>query len=170
MAISAKKDSQDKLALIVDFVSTAQGLALNFCETNCIEVLQNIDGKAIKIREDDLDHVFKRRDASGQTFIQVNFTNGEKVLLTETLVGFKPQERFGLDMSRLPKVVTTSDIVSVFEAIQEALQDEVFNHEEIDTLKKVFESVVGGGEKIGFDLRTERNWLARLTVISHQSA
>jgi hypothetical protein len=65
-------------------------------------------------------------------------------------------------------VVTTSDVVSVFEALEEALQDEVFNFEEIETLKKVFESVIAGGERVGFDLATERSWLNRLTILSHR--
>ena len=35
-------------------------------------------------------------------------------------MGFKPVEIVGLDMSRIPKVVTTPDLVSVFEAIEDA--------------------------------------------------
>jgi hypothetical protein len=168
LALSARNDSQDKLALIIDYVNSAHGLGLKRRDDQKVDVLQILDGKSINIKEDAVEHVFQRKDAQGRSFIQVNFSSGEKVLITETLVGFKPVERRDLDMSRLPRVVTTSDVVSVFEALEEALQDEVFNFEEIETLKKVFESVIAGGERVGFDLATERSWLNRLTILSHR--
>ena len=66
----------------------------------------------------------------------MNFQNSYKVLLTDNLIGFKPQETLGLDMTRIPKVVTTPDLFSVYEAIEESLGSDTQDHE-VEILKKV---------------------------------
>jgi hypothetical protein len=77
-------------------------------------------------------------------------------------VGFKPTETFGLDMAKIPKVVTTPDLMSVFEAIEESMSSDIQNEHELEILKKVYQSILQGGELAGFDLKFERNWLSRL--------
>jgi predicted glycosyltransferase len=64
-------------------------------------------------------------------------------------------------MEKIPKVVTTPDIQSVFDAIQEVLQSND-EQEELDVLRKVYDSVLCGGESVGFDLKEERKILACL--------
>ena len=66
-------------------------------------------------------------------------------------------------MSKLPKVVTTPDLISVVEAIEDNLNSESAHPIELDILRKVFDSVVSGGEAIGFDLAKARDWLHRLS-------
>lgn len=110
----------------------------------------------------DVEEVISRVDGEGQSFLQVNFLSGKKILLTETLVGFKPAEASGLDLTKLPKVVTTPDLISVVEAIEEALSSPKGGKEELEVLKQVFSSVLKGAETVGFDLKTEKVWLQHL--------
>ena len=59
--------------------------------------------------------------------------------------------------------------MSVFEAIEEAVTS-ASRPEDADALKKVYQSILLGGEDIGFDLTTERSWLRRLPVISSKAS
>ena len=157
-------DLNDVVAEIRRFVDGSEGL--RFIEsplTDYITIEQNLDKKRITLNCFDLEEILYREDESGKNFLQVNFVSGKKILITTTLIGFRPLGLFGLDMERLPKVVTTPDIQSVFEAIQESLHanDE---QEELDVLRKVYDSVVCGGESVGFDLKEERKTLACIPV------
>lgn len=147
---------------ILNFVDASKGLRAKINESGRVQIRQDLDGKLFTFNSQDVNEVLHRADAEGKPFIQVNFKNGTKVLLTETLVGFKPLETLGLDMSRIPKVVTTPDLASVYEAIEESMgADNVLEHE-AEILKKVYSAIVAGGEKVGFDLGFERKWLNRL--------
>ncbi len=150
------------LTQIRRFVSRSSGLRETDSAMGCLSVLQVLDGKGIRIAAADLEDVLFRTDVDGQDFIQVNFRTGLKILMTDTLIGFKPTQLVGLDMSRLPKVVTTPDIVSVFEAIQEALHGGEPNDGEVAMLRRVYDAVLAGGESAGFDLKTERAWIRRI--------
>jgi hypothetical protein len=159
-------ESQSKqlelLTQILDFVKQTSGLRRRASQEGLLEIWQVSDGKFIAIRPEDLDEVLFRSDTDGRDFIQVNFRKGTKILLTNTLIGFKPAPLIGLDTSKLPKVVTTPDIMSIFEAIQETMHASETTDEEVIVLKKVFEAVIAGGELVGFDLATEKVWLTRL--------
>lgn len=157
-------DFNDVVAEIRRFVDSSEGL--RFVEsplTDYITIEQRLDKKRITLNCFDLEEILHREDEGGKNFLQVNFVSGKKILITTTLIGFRPLGLFGLDMERLPKVVTTPDIQSVFEAIQESLHanDE---QEELDVLRKVYDSVVCGGESVGFDLKEERKTLACIPV------
>jgi hypothetical protein len=145
----------DLLSIIEDFIAKSQGLQLEKETSGSLAISQKGDSKKIKVKLTDLVDVLARKDAEGKEFVQVNFITGKKILLTDQLIGFKPFPVPDLDVSKLPKVVTTVDLLSVFEAIEDST-------EEADTLKKVFQSILMGGEDVGFDLTTERTWLRRL--------
>lgn len=162
MSNSKSKSTHAELDHILNFVDSSKGLRAQMGETGKIQIRQDLDGKVFSFSSVDLAEVLHRADAEGKAFIQVNFKNGTKVLLTETLVGFKPMETIGLDMSRIPKVVTTPDLVSVYEAIEESLGSDSGLDHEVEILKKVYLAIVSGGEKVGFDLTLERLWLNRL--------
>lgn len=150
---------------VLSFVEQSQGLKSNRTSEGGFRVTQSVDGKAFSFRSEDLSEVVHRFDTDGKGFIQVNFTGGLKVLLTDSLVGFKPVQVSGLDMNKLPKVVTTPDLVSVLEAIEETLSTENGNgvgESEVEVLKRVYQAILVGGETAGFDLAFERRWLARL--------
>lgn len=144
------------------FVERAKGLSAQIVGASRLRIEQHVDGKFISVDVLSLDDVLFRSDNEGAEFIQVNFVDGSKILLTDTLIGFKPFTPKGLDSSRLPRVVTTPDVINVFEAIQESLHSSGPNSHELSILKKVFEAVLCGGESIGFDLSLERSWMARI--------
>ncbi|MBY0316486.1 MAG: hypothetical protein K2Q26_13245 [Bdellovibrionales bacterium] len=163
-------DFQKVVVEIQNFIGGSSGLKLVESKLSDYMVIeQKIDKKRISINNFDLDEVLFREDEAGKPFLQVNFVSGKKILITETLVGFRPLGLFGLDMEKLPKVVTTPDIQSVFEAIQETLESNDLP-EELDVLRKVYDSVLCGGESVGFDLKEERKILARLPMTVTQAS
>lgn len=159
--IASPKPTQ-LLEEILDFVERSTGLSSDVTENGAVSIQQSVDGKTFHFKLQDLDDVLQRVDVDGKGFIQVNFASGNKVLFTDTLVGFKPRETVGLDMSKIPRVVTTPDLVSVFEAIEDSMGSDSTPEHEVEILKKVFVSILHGGESVGFDMTFERKWLARL--------
>ena len=157
----SQKPSQ-LLEEILEFVDHSGGLSSNVAESGSVSIQQSCDGKVFSFDAEKLSEVLRRTDGDGKTFIQINFTTGYKVLFTDTLVGFKPRETFGLDMSRIPKVVTTPDLVSVYDAIEDSLSSDMAPDNEVEILKKVYWAILHGGETAGFDLNTEKEWLSRL--------
>lgn len=152
----------DHLGQIKEFVASSSGLRSSLIGNEKIEILQCTDGKAIAFHLEELDEVIRRIDSDGHLFLQVNFRSGKKILLTQNLIGFKPAPSQGLDLAKLPKVVTTPDLLSVVEAIEDSLVSNPEHHDEVDVLRKVFDSVLRGGEAVGFDLTSERVWLQNI--------
>lgn len=159
---SKSKSTHTELDLILNYVDASKGLRAKIHESGRVQIHQDLDGKVFSFSFHEVNEVLHRSDSEGKPFIQLNFKNGTKVLLTETLIGFKPIETVGLDMTRIPKVVTTPDLVSVFEALEESLGADGAVDQEVEILKKVYTAIVTGGERVGFDLTTERQWLNRL--------
>lgn len=162
MANTKSKSTTTDLDNILNYVDSSKGLRAKVSESGGIEITQDIDGQGFTFHMQDIVEVLNRSDFEGKPFIQLNFKNNNKVLLTETLIGFKPTEILGLDMARLPKVVTTPDLKSVYEATEEALSSDSSSDHEVEVLKKVFLAILGGGEKVGFKLSKERFWANRL--------
>lgn len=162
--------TQERTAQICEFVEKSSGLNIVSGVTGTIGIHQKTDGKTLRIHVDAIEDVISRFDSDGQPFLQINFLDGKKILLTERLVGFKPAASAGLDMTKIPKVVTTPDLVSVVEAIEESLSAENTHPLEIEVLRKVFDAVIEGGEAIGFDLQDERAWLKRLANSKYKAS
>ncbi len=148
------------LKVLEDFVECSNGIELNLSEEN-VEICQREDAKRIHFRRRELKEVLVRQDKLGSDFLQLNFSDGKKILLTENLVGFKPSFVAGVDYSKLPNVVTTPDMVSVFEAIEEALRSNE-PEDEMNNLKRIFQAILEGGEAVGFDMENEKLWLLRV--------
>lgn len=153
---------------ISEFISQSAGLR-SWCLGSTIKIVQKADGKALSFLDTDVDEVIPRIDSDGQPFLQVNFYSGKKILLTSHFIGFKPAQCAGLDMERLPKVVTTPDLLSVVEAIEDSVSGAPQSGDEVDVLKRVFEAVLRGAESVGFDLTSERLWMQRM-LKSHSKA
>jgi hypothetical protein len=152
----------DQALQITDFVIKSTGLRTKPSIEGKIHIAQNTDGKAIAFAIDDLEEVVPRIDSDGHVFLQVNFMSGKKILLTQNLIGFKPVPSRGLDLTKLPKVVTTPDLLSVVEAIEDSISMAPSEMEEVEILKRVFDSVLKGAEAVGFDITPERMWLQSL--------
>lgn len=166
----SSQKSSDLVRQILTFIDSSSGLSVSSTNSNGVEIFQSIDGKRFKFDSMEINEVLKRMDSDGKEFIQVNFNSGIKVLFTDTLVGFKPKETTGLDMSKLPKVVTTPDLLSVFEAIEESLSSDIYPEQEVELLKRVFNSILVGGELAGFELTFERRWLQRLVATKNRAS
>ena len=149
----------NNIELISDFVTSHNGdlKALNHEKEICLT--QVADGKSITLKETEIDEVLFRKDERGKSFLQVNFMNDVKLLITEHLIGFKPTEVAGLESGRIPKVVTTPDLLNIIEAFGDG---EDYSFKEIDTLKKVYMAILAGGESVGFKLDRERQWLSQI--------
>lgn len=162
MSQSSPSQSSRLLEEVLGFIDHTNGLTSTMNQDGSVRIQQEVDGKSFRFSQDDLSEVVNRFDSDGKPFIQVNFASGLKILLTDSLVGFKPEQIFGLDMSKLPRVVTTPDLVSVLEAIEESLSGDLPQDHEIDILKRVYQAILVGAENAGFELTFERNWIARL--------
>ncbi|MGZ3744145.1 MAG: hypothetical protein ACXWMS_04605 [Syntrophales bacterium] len=156
------KSTNTDLDSILNYVDSSRGLEAKVGENGKIQIYQNLDGKVFNFLSEDISEILHRTDVDGKPFLQLNLKGSHKVLFTDTLIGFKPVETLGLDISRIPKVVTTPDLLSVFEAIEESLGAESGAEGEVEILKKVYFSILTGGEQVGFDLSFERKWLNRL--------
>lgn len=170
MSQSVGNEKIEQLVQIKEFVAKSSGLRSRSHTDTGMQISQQADGKVIAIAAADLEEVIHRVDSDGQVFLQVNFNSGKKILLTQNLIGFKPAPSRGLDLSKLPKVVTTPDLLSVVEAIEDSMTSTPTQPEELDVLKKVFDSVLRGAEAVGFDTTSERIWLQGLTRKTKASA
>lgn len=151
-------DKQDLFNLALAYIESSAGLKIRSSGGLKLELQQTVDQKLISIDFLEVGEVLKRFDAQNKDFLQINFSSGKKILVTDTLIGFKPIIPKGLTLDRLPKVVTTSDMVNVLEAIEETLMTATAQSE-IDTLKRIFSAILGGAEAVGFECREEREWL-----------
>ena len=141
------------------FVTHAEGLVWSLEKNEGqIIIFQTVDHKAIRFCVQTIEEVLERQDRDAM-FLQVNFTDGKKILVTDGLIGFKPLALEDFDMDRLPKVVTTSDLISVLEAIEELELNPQTLVEDQRALKKIYSSIVGGAENVGFEMTAEKAWL-----------
>lgn len=135
-----------------------------------LELTQKEDFKNISIEFEQIEKVLLRQDVDGSRFLQINFLNGVKILITKTLVGFKPNQLVGFDLTRIPRVVTTVDLISISKAIEDLFDSEETSESkvEVEILKKVYQSILYGAENVGFKMQAEKTWLS--AVLLNQSA
>lgn len=155
-------NTSDSLNQIINFLDAHSSFEYTMKE-NEITIQQAEDKKTIVLKTPEIEKVLSRVDFDGSQFLQVNFHGQLKILITKNLVGFKPVETLGFDSKKIPKVVTTVDLVSIVAAIED-LYDSEDNQQtltEIEVLKKVFQSILVGAEAVGFDMRSEKQWFSR---------
>ncbi len=153
---------QINLKTLCEYLKSASGLEVLHSDIEKVVIRQKIDGKSLSLEIAKIERIILRSDADG--ILQVNLADNKKLLVTNNLIGFKPAPLAQLDLSKIPKVVTTQDLNSVFEAIGEALYLGENPDDEMQLLKRIFDSVIAGGENIGFDLTKEKSWLGRLPI------
>lgn len=152
----------DSINQIINFLDQYSSYQYSMKE-NQIIIQQFEDKKIISLKTSDIEKVLSRVDYDGSQFLQVNFHDQTKILITKNLVGFKPIETIGFDSQKIPKVVTTVDLVSIVTAIEDLYdtEDSQQTLTEIEVLKKVFQSILVGAEIVGFDMRAEKVWFSR---------
>ncbi|MEY4615601.1 MAG: hypothetical protein RJB66_561 [Pseudomonadota bacterium] len=148
---------------IVRFIGRSSGLKVKDY-VSFFEITQLVDGKKLTIDVGSLEAVLHRQDQDGKAFLQINLHQSKKILVTDHLVGFKPKPINGLDLKKLPRVVTTPDLLSVLEAIEETLGSHDSGSKDAEMLKKAYFAIISGAEIIGFRMDQERAWLARLVA------
>ncbi len=159
--------SNESLDLIVQFLESH--LSFQFSVANLdLSITQSEDKKNIKFNLDKIEKVLNRVDYDGSPFIQINFISGLKLLITKNLIGFKPSEIIGFDTTKIPKVVTTVDLVSITKAIDDLADDveSVDSMTEMEVLKKVYQSILYGAVAVGFEMQTEKTWFANYLLNS----
>lgn len=146
---------------IVNFLESTRYAKFEFDQTS-LRITQSEDKKAISFKFADVEKVLTRTDYDGSQFIQINFQNRTKILITKNLIGFKPLDLIGFDSTKIPKVVTTVDLNSVFKAIEELTDDEdtYQTATELEVLKKVYQSIMLGAEQVGFEMKSEKQWFS----------
>lgn len=152
---------------IVNFLETTVQFKYSLDnDSSKMSLVQGEDKKAIQFSLADIEKVLNRQDYDGSQFIQINFTSGSKILITKNLVGFKPAELMGFDSNKIPRVVTTVDLISVSKAIEDLYEGEESyqTSTEVEVLKKVYQSILMGAESVGFDMRTEKQWFSRFLL------
>lgn len=183
--MDAPTASRKQLALldrIVEFAESSSGLEVALENRNAVSkdrnahsqamsstliLRQRLDGHAIEVPATRLSDILMRTDSDGRDFVQVNFEDGTKILITDRLIGFKPVvrdsrvpspgHRAATSLSKLPKVVTTPDIISVLEAIEDAIDSEDCD---LPMLRDLFEAIVRGAESVGFNVTREKSLMA----------
>lgn len=162
-------NTTDNVNTIINFIETAQFKNYVFDESHII-LVQSEDQKRIKFNFNDIEKVLERVDYDGSLFLQINFYNKTKILITKALVGFKPLEIVGFDSTKIPKVVTTVDLSSVKKAIEDLyeVEESYQTATEIDVLKKVYQSIMLGAEGVGFEIKAEKHWFGAFML--NQSA
>ncbi len=150
---------------IYDFVRRSKELDVQFVESSILKISQRIDGHVLFLDAGRLQDILMRTDADGRSFVQVNFHDSLKILITERLIGFKPMSRRSAApggapsqsvSAKLPRVVTTPDLMSVLEALEDAADSE---DRDLSVLRDLFDSIVCGAERVGFDVNREKAWL-----------
>jgi hypothetical protein len=127
-------------------------------------ITQAADGKCLGIPLEFVEEILDRYDENGALFLQVNFQTGLKILLTTNLIGFKPVLSHGVEINRLPRVVTTPDLGSVIEALQDLMIAQQPSAGDFLVLKGVGDAIVAGAEAVGFSLHEEKQALRSLAL------
>jgi hypothetical protein len=152
-------DAEHRFKMIHEFALKTVGLAPRPITLTLIEIRQMYDQKSVVIDVLHIKEVLERTDNDGKNFLQLNFTDGKKILVTDAFIGFKPVITPDRSSEKLPKVVTTSDLISVIEAIEDVSSGTVKNSkEDLDSFRKIYLSIIEGAEQIGFNCENEKNW------------
>lgn len=153
------------LDVLNDYAHCTEGLKIQVSDK--ITIAQSDDAKTISLSLSDIEEVLVRKDQDEKIFLQLNLNIGTKALLTNNWIGFKPVVEDDM-LEHVPRVVTTPDLLSVFEALEESKRFGLLD--EANTLRQVYMAIIQGGERIGFDMSEERLWIQRLGLSTAMSA
>lgn len=154
---------------VINYLESHTQFTFKFTEEK-LELTQKEDMKKILIDFEQIEKVLIRQDVDESKFLQINFSSGTKILITKSLVGFKPNQLVGFDLTKIPRVVTTIDLQSVSKAIEDLFdsEDTYETQTEIEILKKVYQSILYGAENVGFKMQAEKTWLTSV-VLNHSA-
>jgi hypothetical protein len=148
---------------ITSFIGRSTGLRFTTSGYR-LRLYQLVDKKELELNISDVNEVIHRKDSEDSSFLQLNFLDGRKILITDQLIGFKPHEVSHLDMKKIPRVVTTPDLLNVIDAIEESIECSNIRKNETEMLKRVYIAILKGAESIGFNTVSEKELYHNLVV------
>lgn len=159
----AKAQKQDYSQVISDYVRSAKGLDLHGLNGEKIDILQKEDTRVLSVVFENIKEVLFRYNEEYKNFLQINFKNGKKVLLTDRLIGFPPKSSLDAEGIKLPQVVSTLDMLSFFDMTEEYLQSESCSVSELVALKRVCDLILESAMDVGFDVSSDRTWFHQIS-------
>ena len=156
------------IEVLEDYVKNTEALSID-ANSDIVHIRQKEDGKKVTFPKTEITEVLMRTDPQNSPFIQMNFTDGKKLLVTTNLIGFKPVKNKFILNENIPNVVTTPDLINVFEALEETIR-KGSNSRETLVLKHIYIAILEGGEAVGFDMSEERNWLNHIGLSTDKAS
>lgn len=155
------------LQQLEEYIESQPALEFKKFSSGLWQITQKIDKKSMTFDPTTIKELMIRIDPEeNKPFFQINLKDKRKFLITSHFVGFKPLVSDPHVASHLPQVVTTVDLLTISEAIEELLTSE--SHQilvELDILKKAYLAITLGAQEIGFDMSQERSWiLSQLSI------
>lgn len=136
--------------ILLQFIKNAKGLRVKQQGQNFITIEQLEDKSFLKVFFYQIRHVSQSPESNKDSYIQINFTNNTKCILTDNLIGFAPIKSFLLDKNALPEVVSSMDLLNIIEAFESNLRNSG-EPEDFLFLNQVYHSVLNGGKHIGIE-------------------
>lgn len=135
---------------LLSFIKKTRGLRVKNQNLTSITIEQKEDKSFLKIFFHQISHISLASETKKEDYIQINFINKTKCILTESLIGFAPIKSLLLDKNSLPEVVSSIDLLNILEAFEANLR----NSGEIEDflfLNQVYHAVLNGGKHIGLE-------------------
>lgn len=136
--------------ILLNFIKKATGLRLKQQSNNYIIIEQLEDKSFLKIFFHHISYISCSKEKQGDHYIQLDFTNNTKCILTNNLIGFAPIKSLLLKKNCLPEVVSSMDLLNIIEAFESNLRNSG-EPEDFLFLSQVYYAVLNGGKNIGIE-------------------
>lgn len=140
----------EKKSILLNFINKAKGLRIKKQDKNIIVIEQLEDKSCLKIFFHNIHYISFAKDSVNGQYMQIDFTNKTKCILTDNLIGFAPVKSLLLNKNALPEVVSSIDLLNIIEAFEAHLRNSGVA-EEFLFLNQVYHAVVNGGKQIGIE-------------------
>ncbi|MBE8162641.1 MAG: hypothetical protein HAW63_01470 [Bdellovibrionaceae bacterium] len=148
--MKAQTFSLENKSTLLSFINKASGLQIKKSTNDYIIIEQLEDKSFLKIFFHHIDYISFSKDARKESYIQLNFINNTKCILTSDLIGFSPVKSLLLNKNSLPEVVSSIDLLNILEAFEASLRNSG-NSEDFLFLNQVYNAVLNGGKKVGME-------------------
>lgn len=135
---------------LLQFIKKTEGLRIKQQAQYYIVIEQIEDKSFLKIFFHHISHISFSSEKQNGHYIQVNFTNHTKCILTNHLIGFAPVKSLLLDKNALPEVVSSMDLLNIIEAFESNLRNSG-EAENFLFLNQVYHAVLNGGKQVGIE-------------------
>lgn len=140
----------EKKSTLLNFIKKASGLKIKQQDKYFIIIEQLEDKSCLKVFFHNISYISFAKDDTGGQYIQIDFLNKTKCILTDSLIGFSPVKSLLLNKNALPEVVSSIDLLNIIEAFEANLRNSG-EAEEFLFLNQVYHAVLNGGKQIGIE-------------------